>query len=327
MASAEKGRLHSKECNCCSKNVYGVAESLEEMDFHRSLGGACMAGDLKRIERLISKGVDVNGEDSSGYAPLHYAARNGHIQACSLLLKTYRGFYMPSPPCNSSRHPLSRPLGLFKTNKLESLGGSRVQGPKSETVLLELTLIYVPVGSGPKPPLTNAYRAPSLISCGRAKIVINFPSSSDSVHPANLTSFRLCSLTLPPAPHPLTSLSPSEELGSTPLEKPDDLQYCESFLGQVDELPICCDGWTRLGLPPSYEILCCLAHVCSWLIELCQTSTFAPHYERKGLLKELSQPLAPDSKMLPNATSLAIPCYNSRRTSDGFLMMVVVMAI
>lgn len=87
MADAKVNNHHGKECDCCCTNAYGVAESMEEMDFNRSLWGACVIGDLERIERLISKGVDVNAEDSSGYAPLHYAARNGHSQACSVLLK------------------------------------------------------------------------------------------------------------------------------------------------------------------------------------------------------------------------------------------------
>ncbi|GLJ12763.1 hypothetical protein SUGI_0197280 [Cryptomeria japonica] len=87
MADANMNNHHGKECDCCCKNAYGVAESMEEMDFNRSLWGACVIGDLERIERLISKGVDVNAEDSYGYSPLHYAARNGHSQACSVLLK------------------------------------------------------------------------------------------------------------------------------------------------------------------------------------------------------------------------------------------------
>ncbi|KAH9320528.1 hypothetical protein KI387_015167 [Taxus chinensis] len=87
MAVAKTNNHHQKECNCCCKNAYGVAESMEEMDFNRSLWGACVRGDLEQIGRLISKGVDVNAEDSSGYTPLHYAARNGHVQACLILLK------------------------------------------------------------------------------------------------------------------------------------------------------------------------------------------------------------------------------------------------
>lgn len=87
MADCGRNNFHREECNCCHRNAYGVEQSLEEMDFHRSLGSACMTGDLQRIDRLISKGVDVNADDASGYAPLHYASRNGHVQACSLLLK------------------------------------------------------------------------------------------------------------------------------------------------------------------------------------------------------------------------------------------------
>jgi len=43
-------------------------------------------GDLDRVQKLLNKGISPNKEDSAGYRPLHYAARNGHYRVCELLL-------------------------------------------------------------------------------------------------------------------------------------------------------------------------------------------------------------------------------------------------
>lgn len=42
--------------------------------------------DLDRVEILIRNGVSANAEDSAGYTPLHYAARNAHHRVCEVLL-------------------------------------------------------------------------------------------------------------------------------------------------------------------------------------------------------------------------------------------------
>lgn len=41
---------------------------------------------MERVRMLLNKGVSPNQEDSAGYRPLHYAARNGHYHMCELLL-------------------------------------------------------------------------------------------------------------------------------------------------------------------------------------------------------------------------------------------------
>eukprot|EP00252_Welwitschia_mirabilis_P026063 TRINITY_DN8361_c0_g1_i2.p1 TRINITY_DN8361_c0_g1~~TRINITY_DN8361_c0_g1_i2.p1 ORF type:complete len:104 (-),score=15.23 TRINITY_DN8361_c0_g1_i2:91-402(-) len=78
-------------CKCKERDAYGVAESLDELEFKRSLGRAALSGDLDRVTVLLSKGSDPNAEDSSGYVPLHYAARNGHSHIVSLLIKFFKG--------------------------------------------------------------------------------------------------------------------------------------------------------------------------------------------------------------------------------------------
>lgn len=43
-------------------------------------------GDLDRLKMLLDKGVSSDAIDSSGYRPIHYAARNGHFHVCKELL-------------------------------------------------------------------------------------------------------------------------------------------------------------------------------------------------------------------------------------------------
>ncbi|KAL2644889.1 hypothetical protein R1flu_012476 [Riccia fluitans] len=78
-------------CGCSSGGVgksWQVAESLPEMDFQRSLAGTAQVEDLPRMQKLLDKGANVNGDDTnSGYSPLHYSARQGHVKACRLLLQ------------------------------------------------------------------------------------------------------------------------------------------------------------------------------------------------------------------------------------------------
>jgi len=62
-------------------------ESLEEMDFTRGMWQPAMEGDISRVEFLLGKGTSPNATDKSGYTPLHYAARQGHHQICTLLVQ------------------------------------------------------------------------------------------------------------------------------------------------------------------------------------------------------------------------------------------------
>ena len=80
-------------CNCLL-NPSGAAtlyaESLDEMDFARSLHGAAYSGDVVRVARYLEKhtpsaGIDVL--DRQGYTALHLAARQGKLQVCELLIK------------------------------------------------------------------------------------------------------------------------------------------------------------------------------------------------------------------------------------------------
>ncbi|KAI5078997.1 hypothetical protein GOP47_0006668, partial [Adiantum capillus-veneris] len=89
----EKDCSHIRERSsaCCSTSGGGgrwaVAESLDEVEFHRSLAGAALSNDIFRMQHLLRRGIPVDMPDANGYTPLHYAARNGYLEACLLLLE------------------------------------------------------------------------------------------------------------------------------------------------------------------------------------------------------------------------------------------------
>ncbi|KAL0849199.1 hypothetical protein ABMA28_013537 [Loxostege sticticalis] len=78
--------------NCTAANSnQSVCQTLSEMDWERGLWYAAFNGDKERVNTLIAKAKNitetVNAPDNSGYTALHYAARNGHIDICAILLK------------------------------------------------------------------------------------------------------------------------------------------------------------------------------------------------------------------------------------------------
>lgn len=48
---------------------------------------AASDGDLKRVQQLIADGYSVSNFDDLGMTPLHYAARNAHVEVMKLLIK------------------------------------------------------------------------------------------------------------------------------------------------------------------------------------------------------------------------------------------------
>lgn len=78
---------HCHDHNCNSAGASSVCQTLEELDFERGIWFAAQYGDLDRIEKLLSQGTSADSRDRSGYTALHYAARNGHVEACECLLR------------------------------------------------------------------------------------------------------------------------------------------------------------------------------------------------------------------------------------------------
>lgn len=73
-------------CQHRSANL-SMHQTLDELVFEKGIWNAALTNDLNRIEVLLKRGGDVNAIDGAGYTALHYAARNGHLDACKLLVK------------------------------------------------------------------------------------------------------------------------------------------------------------------------------------------------------------------------------------------------
>ena len=72
---------------CGGHSVSNLNQTLDELDFERGIWYAAQFGDFEKVQKLIRNGVDVDLRDSAGYTSLHYAARNGHLNICKLLLE------------------------------------------------------------------------------------------------------------------------------------------------------------------------------------------------------------------------------------------------
>lgn len=78
----------SHDCQC-HQNLTNpsVHQTLDELDFDRGMWSSALAGDIEDVRRKLTSGShNVNATDKSGYSPLHYSARNGHLEICKLLL-------------------------------------------------------------------------------------------------------------------------------------------------------------------------------------------------------------------------------------------------
>jgi len=66
--------------------VLVFAVTLFAKDKNARLFNAAQNGDLVIVQKLISKGADVNAKDEDGFTPLMLAAKNGHKDVCELLI-------------------------------------------------------------------------------------------------------------------------------------------------------------------------------------------------------------------------------------------------
>jgi len=69
----------------------GLEQSIEELDFLRSACSAAQNGETDKLRRMLKRNSHHlhtdGGDGGSGYTPLHYAARNGHVDCVELLLQ------------------------------------------------------------------------------------------------------------------------------------------------------------------------------------------------------------------------------------------------
>ena len=87
--SIQKNRLLDKS-NARSGHPAGKTARMEaddkKLQEEKSLLAACSRGDLKRIEKLVDSGVDVNSSDSSNMTALHYAAMHARDDVIKSLI-------------------------------------------------------------------------------------------------------------------------------------------------------------------------------------------------------------------------------------------------
>ncbi|KAF9961670.1 Ankyrin repeat domain-containing protein 39 [Mortierella alpina] len=83
---------HNQPGHVCNHAPSSVSESLNEIEFSRSIHAACIANNVERVRSILSKGSSRVGDspstalDSAGYTALHYASRAGNKEICTLLL-------------------------------------------------------------------------------------------------------------------------------------------------------------------------------------------------------------------------------------------------
>ncbi|XP_049822681.1 ankyrin repeat domain-containing protein 39 isoform X2 [Aethina tumida] len=74
------------DCSLKCKHTSTASQSMDEMDFDRGIWSAAMYGEIDKIKKCLDK-TDVNTTDKYGFTALHYAARNGQLEACKYLVK------------------------------------------------------------------------------------------------------------------------------------------------------------------------------------------------------------------------------------------------
>ncbi|XP_055638147.1 ankyrin repeat domain-containing protein 39-like [Toxorhynchites rutilus septentrionalis] len=73
----------NSQCHC-SKSAT-ASQSFDELEFERGIWTVAIDNDEAKLRSLIAKG-HLHDKDRSGYTALHYAARNGHMSICLILL-------------------------------------------------------------------------------------------------------------------------------------------------------------------------------------------------------------------------------------------------
>ena len=124
MSSSALGRtfcLHAEQSCSCVLRPTSTSQTLEELAFERGIWSAAVTGNAEKVSCLLRGGTDANARDGSGYTALvgdftygsivlycvripatppspppllpppthtqHYAARNGHMDVCTMLVE------------------------------------------------------------------------------------------------------------------------------------------------------------------------------------------------------------------------------------------------
>ncbi|CAL8118808.1 unnamed protein product [Orchesella dallaii] len=81
---------HTEDCSCCASAPTNpsVQQSLDELEFERSVWQAAIDNDVDKITKFSkAQKFDPNVTDKYGYTALHYAARNGCLSAAKTLIE------------------------------------------------------------------------------------------------------------------------------------------------------------------------------------------------------------------------------------------------
>ncbi|KAF9921771.1 Elongator subunit elp6 [Linnemannia zychae] len=81
---------HGHSGHVCNHAPSSVSESLDEIEFSRSIFAACTAHNVDRVQSILLRNKrgesPATSRDSAGYTALHYASRTGNLATCTLLL-------------------------------------------------------------------------------------------------------------------------------------------------------------------------------------------------------------------------------------------------
>lgn len=115
---------HDHHCASCCALSSAVAENMDEISFNRSLCAAASLGNISRATDLIDRhpeSVHSDGRVSgrSGYTPLHFAAREGHLEVVQLLIE--RGAHIDAQTTAGGATPLHRAAFMGRTDVVKAL--------------------------------------------------------------------------------------------------------------------------------------------------------------------------------------------------------------
>ncbi|KAF9913569.1 Ankyrin repeat domain-containing protein 39 [Lobosporangium transversale] len=113
MFSTKECHDHNQPGHVCNHGISATAESLDEMDFSRSIHAACLNNNAARVQTILSKTIrggisPANALDPAGYTALHYASRAGNKEICSLLLNAGADYDIKTPELGTT--PLMRAI-------------------------------------------------------------------------------------------------------------------------------------------------------------------------------------------------------------------------
>lgn len=78
-------KVAQKTSKTPTKRVDAVSSARQDTA-NKNLNEAIRKNNIKKVQTLITQGVDVNARDKEGWTPLHFAAELGHTGICQLLI-------------------------------------------------------------------------------------------------------------------------------------------------------------------------------------------------------------------------------------------------